>query len=147
LCQAVLPHLAASSNGRILVLAPPISLDSKWLSGTLAYTLSKYSMSMLVLGLSAELAPDGIGVNAIWPATTIDTAAVRYNEALGGEEMVRRSRKPRIVADAALHILSQNQTVTGQFYTDESALIEAGVEDFEPYAVEPGMPLQSDFYL
>ena len=147
LCQAVLPHLAASSNGRILVLAPPIALDSKWLSGTLAYTLSKYSMSMLVLGLSAELAPDGIGVNAIWPATTIDTAAVRYNEALGGEEMVRRSRKPRIVADAALHILSQNQTVTGQFYTDESALIEAGVEDFEPYAVEPGMPLQSDFYL
>ncbi len=137
LCQAVLPYLVASSNGRILVIAPPIALDSKWLSGTLAYTLSKYSMSMLVLGLSAELAPDGIGVNAIWPATTIDTAAVRYNEALGGEEMVR----------AALHILSQNQTVTGQFYTDESALVEAGVEDFETYAVEPGMPLQSDFYL
>ena len=147
LCQAALPHLEKSDAGRILVLAPPIALDPKWLNGTLAYTMSKYSMSMLVLGLSAELAPDNIAVNAIWPATTIDTAAVRYNEALGGEEMVRRSRKPRIVADAALHILSQNKTVTGQFYTDESALREAGVEDFEKYAVEAGMPLQSDFYL
>jgi citronellol/citronellal dehydrogenase len=104
-------------------------------------------MSLLVLGLSAELAPEGVAVNAIWPATTIDTAAVRYNEALGGEEMVRRSRKPRIVADAALHILSQNRSVTGQFFTDESALKEAGVTDFEQYAVEPGMPLQPDFYL
>ncbi len=147
LCQAALPHLMKSDAGRILVLAPPIALDLKWLNGTLAYTLSKYSMSMLVLGLSGELAMDGIAVNAIWPATTIDTAAVRYNEALGGEEMVRRSRKPRIVADAALHILSQNKTVTGQFYTDESALMESGVDDFEKYAVEPGMPLQSDFYL
>jgi citronellol/citronellal dehydrogenase len=147
LCQAALPHLMKSDAGRILVLAPPIALDPKWLNGTLAYTLSKYSMSMLVLGLSGELAMDGIAVNAIWPATTIDTAAVRYNEALGGEEMVRRSRKPRIVADAALHILSQNKTVTGQFYTDESALMESGVDDFEKYAVEPGMPLQSDFYL
>ena len=147
LCQAALPHLMKSDAGRILVLAPPIALDPKWLNGTLAYTLSKYSMSMLVLGLSGELAMDGIAVNAIWPATTIDTAAVRYNEALGGEEMVRRSRKPRIVADAALHILSQNKTVTGQFYTDESALMDSGVDDFEKYAVEPGMPLQSDFYL
>jgi citronellol/citronellal dehydrogenase len=147
LCQAALPHLMKSDAGRILVLAPPIALDPKWLNGTLAYTISKYSMSMLVLGLSGELAMDGIAVNAIWPATTIDTAAVRYNEALGGEEMVRRSRKPRIVADAVLHILGQNKTVTGQFYTDESALTEAGVDDFEKYAVEPGMPLQSDFYL
>ncbi len=147
LCQAALPHLMKSDAGRILVLAPPIALDPKWFNGTLAYTISKYSMSMLVLGLSGELAMDGIAVNAIWPATTIDTAAVRYNEALGGEDMVRRSRKPRIVADAALHILGQNKTVTGQFYTDESALTEAGVDDFEKYAVEPGMPLQSDFYL
>ncbi|MCS5535843.1 MAG: acyl-CoA-binding protein [Candidatus Poseidoniales archaeon] len=147
LCQTALPHLMKSDAGRILVLAPPIALDPKWLNGTLAYTISKYSMSMLVLGLSGELAMDGIAVNAIWPATTIDTAAVRYNEALGGEEMVRRSRKPRIVADAALHILGQNKTVTGQFYTDESALMEAGVDDFEKYAVEPGMSLQSDFYL
>jgi citronellol/citronellal dehydrogenase len=147
LCQAALPHLKKSDNGRILMLAPPIALESKWLVGTLAYTLSKYSMSMLALGLSAELAPDGIAVNAIWPATTIDTAAVRYNKALGGDEMVRRSRKPRVVADATLHILSQDSSVTGQFYTDESALKEAGVTDFEQYAVEPGMPLQQDFYL
>ncbi len=147
LCQAALPHLKKSGAGRILVLAPPINLDPKWLNGTLAYTLSKYSMSMLVLGLSGELAMDGIAVNAIWPATTIDTAAVRYNKALGGEEMIRRSRKPQIVADAALHILSQNKIVSGRFYTDESALREAGLEDFEKYAVEPGMTLQPDFYL
>ncbi len=147
LCQAALPHLKDSDNGRILMLAPPIALETKWLVGTLAYTLSKYSMSMLTLGLSAELGPDGIAVNAIWPATTIDTAAVRYNKALGGEEMVRRSRKPRVVADATLYILSQDASVTGQFYTDESALTEAGVIDFEQYAVEPGMPLQPDFYL
>lgn len=147
LCQMALPHLLKSDAGRILVLAPPIALDAKWLDGTLAYTMSKYAMSLLVLGLSTELATEGIAVNAIWPATTIDTAAVRYNKALGGEEMVRRSRKPSIVADAALHILMQNKSVSGQYYTDESALLEAGIEDFEAYAVEPGMPLQSDFYL
>jgi citronellol/citronellal dehydrogenase len=147
LCQEALPHLMKSDSGRILMLAPPIALDPKWINGTIAYTLSKYSMSILVLGLSAELAVDGIAVNALWPATTIDTAAVRYNEALGGEEMARRSRKPQIVADAALHILSQNKIVSGQFYTDESALLEAGLDDFEKYAVEPGMPLQKDFYL
>jgi len=147
LCQAALPHLRKSDNGRILVICPPPSLDSKWYKGTIAYTISKFSMSMLVLGLSEELSGDGISVNGLWPATTIDTAAVRYNEALGGEEMVRRSRKPKIVGDAAFLLMSKSGEFTGEFHTDESILREAGVEDFDQYAVEPGMELQPDYYL
>ena len=147
LCQAALPYLRKSDNGRILVICPPPSLDPKWYKGTIAYTISKFSMSMLVLGLSEELSGDGIAVNGMWPATTIDTAAVRYNKALGGEEMVRRSRKPRIVADAAFAIMSKSGEVTGGFHTDESILRAEGVEDFDQYAVEPGMDLQPDYYL
>lgn len=147
LCQAALPHLRESDAGRILMLAPPIALDAKWLNGTIAYTLSKYGMSMMTLGLAAELAGDGIAVNAMWPATTIDTAAVRFNEALGGEEMARRSRKPAICGDAALEIMSRPTSHSGEFHTDESALKEAGVDEFEHYAVEPGQPLQKDFYI
>ncbi len=147
LCQAALPALRASDMGRILVLAPPISLEPKWLDGTLAYTLSKYGMSMIVLGLSAELAADGIAINAMWPATTIDTAAVRLNKALGGDEMARRSRKPKICADSAFEILSRPTEHSGNFHTDESSLRQIGITDFSEYAVEPGLTLQSDFYL
>lgn len=147
LCQASLPHLRKSDNGRILVICPPPSLDPKWYKGTIAYTISKFSMSMLVLGLSEELVGDCISVNGLWPATTIDTAAVRYNEALGGEEMVRRSRKPRIVGDAALAIMSKSAELSGEFHTDESILRAEGVENFDKYAVEPGVTLQTDYYL
>jgi citronellol/citronellal dehydrogenase len=147
LCQAALPHLRKSDNGRILVICPPPSLDPKWYKGTIAYTISKFSMSMLVLGLSEELSGDGIAVNGLWPATTIDTAAVRYNKALGGEEMVRHSRKPEIVGDAAFTIMSKSGEHTGEFHTDESILRAAGVEDFDQYAVEVGMTLQPDYYL
>lgn len=147
LCQAALPALKASERGRILVLAPPISLEPKWFDGTLAYTISKYGMSMLVIGLAAEMNESGVAVNAMWPATTIDTAAVRLNKALGGDEMARRSRKPTICADAAFEILSRPSEHSGQFHTDESALREIGVKDFSSYAVEAGQPLQKDFYL
>jgi citronellol/citronellal dehydrogenase len=122
-------------------------MNPKWLAGTTAYTISKYGMSVLVGGLAAELVGDEIGVNGLWPATTIDTAAVRYNEALGGEEMANRSRKPSIVADAALHILSQSSDCTGRFFIDEEALAEAGITDLEQYSVTPGGPLQPDFYV
>ncbi len=147
LCQAALPHLRKSDNGRILVICPPPSLDPKWYKGTIAYTISKFSMSMLVLGLSEELSGDGIAVNGMWPATTIDTAAVRYNKALGGEEMIRHSRKSTIVGDAAFIIMSKSGETTGGFHTDESILRGEGVEDFDQYAVEPGMTLQPDYYL
>jgi citronellol/citronellal dehydrogenase len=147
LCQAALPSLRASNSGRILVLAPPPSMEAKWFDGTLAYTLSKYGMSMIVLGLSSELADDGIAVNAMWPKTTIDTAAVRLNKALGGDEMASRSRKPAICADAAFEILSRPVEHSGNFHTDESALREIGITDFEHYSVTPGSSLQSDFYI
>ena len=147
LCQEALPHLRKSDNGRILVICPPPSLDPKWYKGTIAYTISKFSMSMLVLGLSEELSGDGIAVNGMWPATTIDTAAVRYNKALGGEEMIRHSRKSTIVGDAAFIIMSKSGETTGGFHTDESILRGEGVEDFDQYAVEPGMTLQPDYYL
>lgn len=147
LCHAALPHLKQSSNGRIMVLSPPISLQPKWLSGTLAYTISKYSMSMLVLGLAEELADYGIAVNSMWPATTIDTAAVRLNKALGGDEMAQRSRKPIICADAAFELLSRPADHTGFFHTDESILREVGEENFDKYAVDATKSLQIDYYL
>ena len=102
---------------------------------------------MIVRGLSAELAADGIAINAMWPATTIDTAAVRLNKALGGDEMARRSRKPKICADSAFEILSRPTEHSGNFHTDESSLRQIGITDFSEYAVEPGLTLQSDFYL
>jgi citronellol/citronellal dehydrogenase len=146
--QAALPHLKNSEFPHILTISPPISLESKWLAGTTAYTISKYSMSLLVSGLSVEFMREGIGVNALWPATTIDTAAVRFNQALGGAEMARRSRKPEIVGDAAFHILTQNpKKYTGNFLTDEQALAEAGITELDHYSVEPGQNLQPDFYL
>ncbi len=147
LCQAALPHLKKSGNGRILILCPPISMEAKWLKGTLAYTISKYSMSMLVLGLGAELAFDNIAVNGLWPATTIDTAAVRYNEALGGEEMAQRSRTTQIVADAAYVLMSRENEKSGEFHTDESVLREEGCTDFSKYAVDNSLELQTDYYL
>ena len=147
LCQAALPYLKDSANGRILILCPPISMEAKWLKGTLAYTISKYSMSMLVLGLGAELAFDNIAVNGLWPATTIDTAAVRYNDALGGEEMAQRSRTTQIVADSAYVLMSRESSQTGDFHTDESVLREEGIIDFSKYAVDDSLELQIDYYL
>ena len=145
--QAALPHLLKSDQPRILVISPPVSMNPRWLAGTTAYSISKFGMSILVAGLAAELAADSVGVNALWPATTIDTAAVRFNQALGGEAMAEMSRKPSIVADAAYHVLTQESERTGRFFTDEEALAEAGITDLEGYSVTPGGPLQPDFYL
>ncbi len=145
---AALPHLKASDRGHILTISPPLSIKPKWFVGTTAYTISKFSMSMLAMGLSVELARDGIGVNSLWPATTIDTAAVRFNAGLGGEEMANRSRIPKIVGDAAVFMLEQDpQIFTGNFLTDEQALEMSGVTDLDGYAVTPGVELQPDFYL
>lgn len=145
--QAALPHLLKSDHPRVLVISPPVSMEPRWLAGTTAYSISKFGMSILVAGLAVELATDSVGVNALWPATTIDTAAVRFNQALGGEAMAEMSRKPSIVADAAYHVLTQGPECTGRFFTDEEALAEAGITDLEGYSVTPGGPLQPDFYL
>lgn len=142
--QKCIPHLKNSENPHILTLSPPLNLDPKWFSGHVAYTMSKYGMSMCVLGMAEEFKADGIGVNALWPATTIKTAAVQ--NLLGGEELMKRSRDPKIVADAALAILSRDsKTCTGNFFIDEAVLAEEGKTDLSEYA--DGDELMPDIFL
>lgn len=147
LCSKLcLPWLKRSDHPHILSLAPPPRLEPRWFAPHLAYTLSKYGMSLCVLGMAEELREHGIGVNALWPRTTIDTAAVR--NLLGGEEMARRSRTPAIVADAAHAILRRDpKECTGNFFTDEEVLREEGVEDLGGYAVDPEADLQDDLFV
>lgn len=144
--QACLPHLKKSSNPHVLVLAPPPKLEPKWFASHLAYTLSKYGMSMCVLGMAEEFKPFGIAVNALWPKTVIDTAAVQ--NLLGGEATARRGRKPEIMADAAYAILTRDsRATTGNFFIDEEVLRSEGVTDFSRYAVTPGADLIQDLFL
>jgi citronellol/citronellal dehydrogenase len=148
--QAALPHLRrAAEAGRgphVLTMSPPVSLDARWLGPHAPYTLSKYGMTILALGWAAELADAGIASNALWPRTTIATAAVE--NLLGGHEVVRRSRHASIVADAAHVILTTPpHQLTGRCLIDEEVLREAGVTDFEPYAVESGTALFPDLFL
>ncbi|HTJ25559.1 MAG TPA: NAD(P)-dependent oxidoreductase [Candidatus Limnocylindria bacterium] len=145
--RAALPHLLASAqagrNPHVLTLSPPIALGSQWLGAAPAYTLKKYGMTLLTLGFAAEFRPHGIAANALWPKTTIATAAVQ--NLLGGEAMIRASRTPAIVADAAHRILTG--TRSGECLIDEDVLREAGTDDFAGYAVAPGTPLAEDIFL
>ena len=144
--RTCIPHLKKSDNAHILTLSPPINLNPKWFAPHLAYTMSKYGMSMVVLGLAEELRPHRIAANALWPRTTIATAAVK--NLLGGEDLVRHSRKPEIVADAAFAILSKSfDEGSGNFYIDEDVLRDSGVENFDQYAVTPGVNLMPDLFL
>jgi citronellol/citronellal dehydrogenase len=144
--QACLPHLKRAANPHILNLSPPLNMEARWFAPHVAYTMAKFGMSMCVLGMAEELRGDGVAVNALWPATVIATAAVQ--NLLGGDEVVRRSRKPEIVADAAYAILTKpSREFTGRFCIDEEVLREEGVEDFSVYAVEPGMELIPDFFV
>lgn len=137
LCQAAIPHLKKSSNAHILNLSPPINFRPKWFAKHLAYTMSKYSMSMIAYGLSAELKQYNIAANTLWPKTTIATAAV--NNLLGGEALMKLSRTPQIVADAAYHILKRPASAcTGNFFIDEEVLAAEGVTNFDIYAHVPG---------
>ena len=146
MCRAAIPHLRGSSNPHILTISPPLNMDRKWFPKHLAYTISKYGMSMIVLGLSSELKKFGVAVNALWPKTIIATAAIRNLP--NGDEMIRHSRKPEIVADAARHILQQpSKECTGNFFVDEELLRANGVDNFEKYAVEPGVNLLPDLFL
>jgi citronellol/citronellal dehydrogenase len=141
-----LPHLMKAANPHVLNLAPPLNLDPRWFAPHLAYTMSKYGMSMCVLGMAAEFESKGVAVNALWPRTAIATAAVR--NLLGGEQIIARSRRPEIVADAAHVILTrQSRDCTGNFFIDEQVLAAAGVTDFDQYAVAPGNQLLPDFFL
>ncbi|MFT5646752.1 MAG: citronellol/citronellal dehydrogenase [Aureispira sp.] len=141
-----LPHLKKSKNPHILNLSPPLNMDPKWFGGHVAYTMAKYGMSMCVLGHAEEFRADGIGVNALWPRTTIDTAAVR--NLLGGAEMAEQSRKPSIIADSAAYILSRDaKTCTGNFFVDDEVMAEEGILDLDHYAVNLEKDLMPDFFI
>jgi citronellol/citronellal dehydrogenase len=141
-----IPFLKKSGNAHILTLSPPLDLNPIWFRHHAAYTLTKYNMSMMTLGWSQELKAYGIAANALWPKTTIATAAVK--NLLGGDALVRRSRKPEIVADAAYAILSRTASdCTGNLFTDEEVLRQQGISDFESYAVSPGATLQNDLFI
>jgi citronellol/citronellal dehydrogenase len=129
--QACLPHLKKADNPHVLNLSPPLNLDERWFGPHVAYTMAKYGMSMCVLGMAAEFRGDGVAFNALWPRTTIDTAAVGM---LGGDAMRRRSRTPEIMADAAHYVVTRPaREFTGRFCIDEAVLREAGVADFSKY--------------
>jgi citronellol/citronellal dehydrogenase len=145
-CKACIPYLKKAHNPHILNLSPPINLDPNWFGKHLAYTMSKYGMSMVVLGLSEELRNYRIAANALWPKTTIATAAVQ--NLLGGDFLMQRSRRPSIVADAAFYILQKPSfECTGNFFIDEDVLQAEGVTDFSAYAVNPNQKLMMDLFI
>ena len=144
--QLAMPHLLKADNPHVLNISPPLNMKTRWFAGHAAYTLSKYAMSVWVLGMSAEFAEQGVAFNALWPKTAIATAAVR--NLLGGEKMIAASRQPAIVSDAAWAILTRDsRTCTGRFLIDEEVLAEEGETDFDKYAVKAGTPLVPDFFL
>lgn len=139
LSRAAIPMLREAENPHILSLSPPLNLSPKWLGAHTGYTLAKYGMTMVTLGLAAEFARDGIAGNTLWPRTTIATAAVQF--ALGGDAMMKASRTPQIYADAAYEVLIRPaRELTGQTLVAEDVLEQAGVTDFSTYAAVPGTP-------
>ncbi len=150
LSQACIPHLLRADNPHILTFSPPPSLDEKWYAPHLAYTMSKMGMSLCTLGMAREFSAKaqggtGIAVNCLWPRTTIATAAIEFNFP---PEILRASRKPAIMADAAYQIITRPVAqASGQFFLDEDVLRAAGVTDLEQYAMEPGVPLFGDLFL
>jgi citronellol/citronellal dehydrogenase len=126
--------------------SPPLDLREKWFSGSTGYSMAKYGMSLVVLGLAGELREQGIAVNALWPRTTIATAAIK--NLLGGERVMAMSRKPEIMADAAYRVFQkQAKSFTGHFLIDDSFLAGEGVTDFEQYRVDPREPLAPTFFV
>lgn len=142
--QACIPYLKKGSNPHILTLSPPLNMKPEWFAHHLAYTMSKYGMSMCTLGLAEELKSDGIAVNSLWPKTTIATAAIAFNL----PQILPACRKPEIVADAAYLILTQDsRKTTGHFFIDEEILRSHGVTDFSSYALHPEIPSCPDLFL
>lgn len=141
-----IPHLKNAENPHILMLSPPLDMNAKWFAGHLAYSIAKYGMSLCVLGLAAEFKHDGIAVNALWPRTTIATAAIA--NIVGGEDVMQASRTPEIIADAAYLIFNKNaKEFSGEFCIDDSLLFEHGVRDFDKYRVNPSKDLMPDFFV
>jgi citronellol/citronellal dehydrogenase len=141
-----IPHLRLAANPHILMISPPLDMQEKWFAPHTAYSMAKFGMSLVVLGLAGELRPDGIAVNALWPRTVIATAAVK--NLLGGEAMMQKARTPQIVADAAYAIFTTPaHELTGRFLIDDSFLSERGVTDFDRYRVDPAQELAADFFV
>jgi citronellol/citronellal dehydrogenase len=139
-----IPYLIRSANPHILMLSPPLDMAEKWFAPHTAYSMAKFGMSLVVLGLAGELRGK-IAVNALWPRTTIATAAIR--NLLGGDAIMRRSRKPAILAEAACRIFRKPKTFTGNFLIDDTFLDAEGIRDFDQYRVDPSQPLQVDFFV
>jgi len=143
--RAVIPHLLKAGNPHILNLSPPLNLNPEWFRNHVAYTMSKYGMSMCVLGMAEEFKSQGIAVNALWPRTVIATAAINM---LGGRIKPDNCRTENIMADAAHAILCRDsRSCSGNFFIDEAVLIEEGQTDFAQYAVQAGAPLLKDLFL
>jgi citronellol/citronellal dehydrogenase len=147
LSKTALPHLRESTAGHILTLSPPLNLDPRWAGDHLAYTMAKYGMSLTTRGLAHELRADGIGVNSLWPATVIQTAAIANLP--GGAPMLAGARTPEVMADAAYAILSRDpSSYSGHFAIAEDVLGEEGITDLDPYAVgDPSLPRIADAFL
>jgi citronellol/citronellal dehydrogenase len=144
--KACIPYLKKSANPHILTLSPPVNLDPKWFDKHVAYTITKYSMSMMTIGWAKELKKDRIAANALWPRTTIDTAAVR--NLLGGQMLANMSRTVDILADAAYYILRQpSGECTGNLFIDEQVLAKEGIIDLSKYSVVPGAQLYTDLFI
>jgi len=144
--QACIPHLAKAKNPHILNLSPPLNMEARWFAPHVAYTMAKFGMSMCVLGMAEELKAQGIAVNALWPRTVIATAAVQ--NLLGGDEVMKGSRSPEIMADAAYAILTRpSREYTGHFAIDDEVLASVGVSDLSKYAMVPGAELIPDFFV
>jgi len=139
-----IPHLLRSANPHILMLSPPLDMAEKWFAPHTAYSMAKFGMSLVVLGLAGELRGK-VAVNALWPRTTIATAAIK--NLLGGETVMRRSRTPEILADAAARIFEKPRSFTGNFLIDDTFLAGEGVTDFDRYRADPSQPLQVDFFV
>lgn len=144
--RACIPYLKESDSPHILTLSPPLNMRPHWFGNHVAYSIAKYGMSMCTLGMAAEFAADGIAVNSLWPRTIIATAAVQ--NLLGGDEAMRRSRRPEILADAAYEILTRpSREHTGNFYIDDEVLAEAGITDLSEYSFVDNAELQRDIFL
>jgi citronellol/citronellal dehydrogenase len=139
-----IPYLEKSASAHVLMLSPPLDMKEKWFAPHTAYSMAKFGMSLVVLGLAGELRGK-VAVNALWPRTTIATAAIK--NILGGDQMMRMSRKPEILADAAYSVFQKPASFTGQFLIDDTFLAGEGVTDFDQYRADPTQPLQVDFFV
>jgi citronellol/citronellal dehydrogenase len=147
LCSKVcIPHLKKAQNPHVLNISPPLNMETRWFAPNVAYTMAKFGMSMCVLGMAGEFKSAGIAFNALWPRSTIATAAIR--NLLGGDAAMRGSRKPAIMGDAAYVIFNRPaREYTGNFYIDDEVLASAGKTDLSEYAVDPTAPLLPDFFI